>query len=267
MRFAVHQSLRMLEIAKDSPWNSTPCGCWRCRRTVRSLCRPPLLADVGDGEGRAARAFAEHQSLRMLEMARDSLFETPLLADAGDGDEQSVRFTELQSLRMLEMAKGRPCTSSPCGCWRCRPTAHALWRTPILADAGDSEGQSVRKKLHCLRMLEMATNNPCALPNSNPCGCWRWRRTVRETPVLADAGDGDEKSVRFVELQSLRMLETTKDSPCNSGPRGCWRWRGTIYTPCRTPLLAALEIAKTRSCNSTPCGCWRWRRAVRAKSY
>ena len=215
-----------------SPWNSTRCGCWRCRRTVRSLCRPPLLADVGDGEGRAARAFAEHQSLRML-----------------------------------EMAKGRPCTSSPCGCWRCRPTAHALWRTPILADAGDSEGQSVRKKLHCLRMLEMATNNPCALPNSNPCGCWRWQRTVRETPVLADAGDGDEKSVRFVELQSLRMLETTKDGPCNSGPRGCWRWRGTIHTPCRTPLLAALEIAKTRSCNSTPCGCWRWRRAVRAKSH
>ena len=116
-------------------------------------------------------------------------------------------------------------------------------------------------------MLEMATNNPCALPNSNPCGCWRWRRTVRETPVLADAGDGDEKSVRFVELQSLRMLETTKDGPCNSGPRGCWRWRGTIHTPCRTPLLAALEIAKTRSCNSTPCGCWRWRRAVRAKSH
>ena len=113
-------------------------------------------------------------------------------------------------------------------------------------------------------MLEIATNNPCALPNSNPCGCWRWRRTVRETPVLADAGDGDEKSVRFVELQSVRMLETTKDSPCNSGPRGCWRWRGTIHTPCRTPLLAALEIAKTRSCNSTPCGCWRWRWTARA---
>ena len=97
-------------------------------------------------------------------------------------------------------------------------------------------------------MLEMATNNPCALPNSNPCGCWRWRRTVRETPVLADAGDGDEKSVRFVELQSLRMLETTKDGPCNSGPRGCWRWRGTIHTPCRTPLLAALEIATSSPC-------------------
>merc|ERR1739848_235461 len=116
----------MLEIAKDSPWNSTPCGCWRCRRTVRSLCRPPLLADVRDGEGRAARAFAERQSLSMLEMARDSLFETPLPADAGDGDEQSVRFTELQSLRMLEMAKGSPCTSPPCGCWRWRRKVRSL---------------------------------------------------------------------------------------------------------------------------------------------
>ena len=217
MRFAVHQSLRMLEIAKDSPWNSTPCGCWRCRRTVRSLCRPPLLADVGDGEGRAARAFAEHQSLRMLEMARDSLFETPLLADAGDGDEQSVRFTELQSLRMLEMAKGRPCTSSPCGCWRCRPTAHALWRTPILADAGDSEGQSVR--------------------NSSPCGCWRWRRTIRalcRTPILADVGDGEGQSVK---LQSLRMLEMATKSPfalSNSNPCGCWKRRRTVRV---TPVL------------------------------
>ena len=176
---------------------------------------------------------------------------TPLVADAGDADEQSVRFVDLHSLRMLAMAKDeqpvRLPNTNPCGCWR--------WRGTVCL------------KLQSLRMLEMATNNSCALPNSNPCGCWRWRRTVRETPVLADAGDGDEKSVRFVELQSLRMLETTKDGPCNSGPRGCWRWRGTIHTPCRTPLLAALEIAKTRSCNSTPCGCWRWRRAVRAKSY
>ena len=254
----------------------------RWRRAARALCRTPVLADAGDCEGQSV----ELHSLRMLEMPTNSPFalststpcgcwrwrrtsspcvcRTPILADAGDGDEQSVRFTELQSLRMLEMAKGRPCTSSPCGCWRCRPTAHALWRTPILADAGDSEGQSVRNSTACGCSRWRRTIRALC---RTPWGCWRWRRTVRETPVLADAGDGDEKSVRFVELQSLRMLETTKDGPCNSGPRGCWRWRGTIHTPCRTPLLAALEIAKTRSCNSTPCGCWRWRRAVRAKSY
>jgi|TARA_B100000575_G_scaffold89416_1_gene70843 hypothetical protein len=52
--------------------------------------------------------FGELQSLRMLEIAKDSPLETPVLADAGDGDEQSVRFAELQSLRMLEMAKDSP---------------------------------------------------------------------------------------------------------------------------------------------------------------
>ena len=43
--------------------------------------------------------------------------------------------------------------------------------TPILADAGDGESQTVY--LQSLRMLEMATNSLCALPNSNACGCWR----------------------------------------------------------------------------------------------
>ena len=228
----------------------------RWRRAARALCRTPVLADAGDCEGQSV----ELHSLRMLEMPTNSPFalststpcgcwrwrrtsspcvcRTPILADAGDGDEQSVRFTELQSLRMLEMAKGRPCTSSPCGCWRCRPTAHALWRTPILADAGDIQGQSVRNstacgcsrwrrtiralcrtpiladvgdgegqsvKLQSLRMLEMATKSPFALSNSNPCGCWKRRRTVRVTPVLVDAGDGGGQFIRPAELHSLRL--------------------------------------------------------------
>ena len=228
----------------------------RWRRAARALCRTPVLADAGDCEGQSV----ELHSLRMLEMPTNSPFalststpcgcwrwrrtsspcvcRTPILADAGDGDEQSVRFTEPQSLRMLEMAKGRPCTSSPCGCWRCRPTAHALWRTPILADAGDIQGQSVRNstacgcsrwrrtiralcrtpiladvgdgegqsvKLQSLRMLEMATKSPFALSNSNPCGCWKRRRTVRVTPVLVDAGDGGGQFIRPAELHSLRL--------------------------------------------------------------
>ena len=62
-------------------------------------------------------------------------------------------------------------------------------------------------------MLEMATSSPCALPNTNPCECWRLRRTDRVPPVLADAEDGDQQPVRFGELQSLRMLEIAKDNP------------------------------------------------------
>ena len=84
--------------------NTNPCGCWRWRRADRV---PPVLADAEDGDQQPVR-FGELQSLRMLEIAKDSPLETPLLADARDGDEQSVRFAELQSLRMLEMAKDSP---------------------------------------------------------------------------------------------------------------------------------------------------------------
>ena len=149
----------------------------RWRRAARALCRTPVLADAGDCEGQSV----ELHSLRMLEMPTNSPFalststpcgcwrwrrtsspcvcRTPILADAGDGEGQSVW------------------NSTPCGCWRWRRTVRALYRTPILADAGDGEGQTV--SLQSLRMLEMPTNSPCALANSNPCGCWRYPRTVR----------------------------------------------------------------------------------------
>ena len=156
----------MLEMATSSPCalpNTNPCECWRLRRTDRV---PPVLADAEDGDQQPVR-FGELQSLRMLEIAKDSPLETPVLADAGDSDEQSVRFAEL------------------------------------LGDVGDGEGQSV--KLQSLRMLEMATKSPFALSNSNPCGCWKRRRTVRVTPVLVDAGDGGGQFIRPAELHSLRL--------------------------------------------------------------
>ena len=113
------------------------------------------------------------------------------------------------------MATSSPCAlpyTSPCGCWRLRRTVRG---TPLLADAGDADEQSVRfVDLHSLRMLAMAKDEqPVRLPNTNPCGCWRWRRADRVPPVLADAGDADQQPMRFGELQSLRMLEISKDSP------------------------------------------------------
>ena len=199
---------------------TSPCGCWRLRRTVRGT---PLVADAGDADEQSVR-FVDLHSLRMLAMAKDEqpvrLPNTnpcgcwrwrradrvpPVLADAGDADQQPMRFGELQSLRMLEIAKDSPLerNSTACGCSRWRRTIRALCRTPILADVGDGKGQSV--KLQSLRMLEMATKSPFALSNSNPCGCWKRRRTVRVTPVLVDAGDGGGQFIRPAELHSLRL--------------------------------------------------------------
>ena len=205
VRFVDLHSLRMLAMAKDEQPvrlpNTNPCGCWRWRGTV----------------------CLKLHSLRMLEMATNSPCALPnsnpcgcwrwrradrvppVLADAGDADQQPMRFGELQSLRMLEIAKDSPLerNSTACGCSRWRRTIRALCRTPILADVGDGEGQSV--KLQSLRMLEMATKSPFALSNSNPCGCWKRRRTVRVTPVLVDAGDGGGQFIRPAELHSLRL--------------------------------------------------------------
>ena len=64
------------------------------RRTDRV---PPVLADAEDGDQQPVR-FGELQSLRMLEIAKDSPLETPVLADAGDGDETSNSLKETSNL-------------------------------------------------------------------------------------------------------------------------------------------------------------------------